>query len=47
MDTPQGLVVPNIKDVQLKSVLDIAQDLNRLQVHFLELICQQLRVRAV
>eukprot|EP00045_Choanoeca_perplexa_P007397 m.66536 g.66536 ORF g.66536 m.66536 type:complete len:468 (-) comp14060_c0_seq1:56-1459(-) len=31
MDTPQGLVVPNIKDVQLKSVLDIAQDLNRLQ----------------
>lgn len=25
MDTPQGLVVPNIKDVQDKSVLEIAK----------------------
>ncbi|RUS26600.1 2-oxoacid dehydrogenases acyltransferase-domain-containing protein [Jimgerdemannia flammicorona] len=31
MDTPGGLVVPNIKYVQQKSVLDIACDLHRLQ----------------
>lgn len=31
MDTPGGLVVPNIPRVQHKSVLDIAQDLQRLQ----------------
>ena len=31
MDTPQGLLVPNIKAVQSKTVLDIARDLNRLQ----------------
>ncbi|KAJ0407990.1 hypothetical protein P43SY_000194 [Pythium insidiosum] len=31
MDTPTGLIVPNIKNVQTKSVLDIAADLNRLQ----------------
>ncbi|GAM23756.1 hypothetical protein SAMD00019534_069310, partial [Acytostelium subglobosum LB1] len=31
MDTPQGLLVPNIKDVQNKSIFEIAQELNRLQ----------------
>lgn len=31
MDTPAGLIVPNIKDVQHKSVLDIAMELNALQ----------------
>ncbi|GLE10037.1 hypothetical protein PINS_up022011 [Pythium insidiosum] len=31
MDTPTGLIVPNIKNVQSKSILDIAADLNRLQ----------------
>ncbi|XP_076648801.1 dihydrolipoamide branched chain transacylase E2 [Halictus rubicundus] len=31
MATPQGLVVPNIKDVQNLSILDIAKELNRLQ----------------
>ena len=31
MDTPNGLVVPNIKDVQDKSILDIAADINALQ----------------
>ncbi|KAI4497104.1 hypothetical protein M0802_007850 [Mischocyttarus mexicanus] len=31
MDTPEGLIVPNIKDVQNLSVLCIAQKLNRLQ----------------
>eukprot|EP01099_Mayorella_cantabrigiensis_P001880 TRINITY_DN1821_c0_g1_i1.p1 TRINITY_DN1821_c0_g1~~TRINITY_DN1821_c0_g1_i1.p1 ORF type:complete len:540 (-),score=126.95 TRINITY_DN1821_c0_g1_i1:108-1688(-) len=30
MDTPSGLVVPNIKNCQNKSILEIAQDLNRL-----------------
>ena len=30
MDTPQGLVVPNVKNVQHKSVFDIAIDLSRL-----------------
>lgn len=29
--TPQGLVVPNIKDVQNKSLLDIALEVNTLQ----------------
>lgn len=31
MDTSQGLLVPNVKNVQLLSIFDIAQDLNRLQ----------------
>jgi len=31
MDTPQGLIVPIIKNVQSRSILDIAQELNRLQ----------------
>ena len=31
MDTPRGLIVPNIKDVQGKSILDIARDLVHLQ----------------
>ncbi len=30
MDTPNGLVVPNIKNVQAKSIFDVASDLNRL-----------------
>jgi 2-oxoisovalerate dehydrogenase E2 component (dihydrolipoyl transacylase) len=31
MDTPSGLVVPNIKSVQTKSILEIALELTRLQ----------------
>lgn len=31
MDTPQGLLVPNVKSVQTLSVYDIAVELNRLQ----------------
>jgi len=31
MDTSQGLLVPNVKNVQVLSVFDIAQELNRLQ----------------
>jgi len=31
MDTPAGLLVPNIKDVQARTVFEIAQELNRLQ----------------
>jgi len=31
MDTPRGLLVPVIKDVQNKSIFDVAQDLVRLQ----------------
>ncbi|KAG9415966.1 hypothetical protein AC1031_000357 [Aphanomyces cochlioides] len=31
MDTPKGLLVPNIKNVESKSILEIAEDLGRLQ----------------
>lgn len=31
MDTPTGLLVPNVKDVQNKSLLEIAHELARLQ----------------
>lgn len=31
MDTPTGLIVPNVKNVQTKSIMEIAEDLNRLQ----------------
>ena len=31
MDTPRGLLVPNVKRVQEKSLLEIAADLNELQ----------------
>jgi len=30
MDTPRGLLVPNIKNVQNKSILDIGREINRL-----------------
>lgn len=31
MDTPNGLLVPNIKNVQDLSIIEIAKELNRLQ----------------
>ena len=31
MDTPAGLLVPNIKDVQARSIMEIAMELGRLQ----------------
>lgn len=31
MDTPMGLLVPNVKNVQARSIFDIAAELNRLQ----------------
>ncbi len=31
MDTPRGLIVPNVKSVQARSVLEVAQELARLQ----------------
>ena len=31
MDTPRGLIVPNIKGVEKRSVLEVARELNRLQ----------------
>ena len=32
MDTPRGLIVPNVKSVQTRSIFDIAYELNRLQL---------------
>lgn len=32
IDTPDGLIVPNIKSVETKSIFEIAQDLNKLQM---------------
>ncbi|KAF4021555.1 hypothetical protein G4228_013660 [Cervus hanglu yarkandensis] len=31
MDTDQGLIVPNVKNVQIRSIFEIATELNRLQ----------------
>lgn len=31
MDSAQGLLVPNVKNVQLLSIFQLAQELNRLQ----------------
>ncbi|KAM8930334.1 lipoamide acyltransferase component of branched-chain alpha-keto acid dehydrogenase complex, mitochondrial [Pelodytes ibericus] len=31
MDTQQGLIVPNVKNVQIRSVFEVAAELNRLQ----------------
>jgi len=31
MDSPNGLIVPNIKNVQEKSIFEVAEELNRLQ----------------
>jgi 2-oxoisovalerate dehydrogenase E2 component (dihydrolipoyl transacylase) len=31
MDTPMGLLVPNVKNVQARSIFDVAAELNRLQ----------------
>ena len=31
MDTPDGLMVPNIKNVENKSIFDIESEINRLQ----------------
>ncbi|KAM6217543.1 lipoamide acyltransferase component of branched-chain alpha-keto acid dehydrogenase complex, mitochondrial [Rhynchocyon petersi] len=31
MDTEQGLIVPNVKNVQIRSIFEIASELNRLQ----------------
>ena len=31
MDTPRGLLVPNVKNCEQRSILDIAYEINRLQ----------------
>ena len=30
MDTADGLIVPNVKNVQTKTIFEVAKDLNRL-----------------
>ena len=39
MDTPKGLIVPVIKNVENKSILDIALEINRLQVCVCVSVC--------
>lgn len=36
LDTPRGLIVPNIKHCELRSVLDIAIELHRIKVWTME-----------
>ena len=40
MDTPDGLLVPNVKNCQSLSIFEIAAELNRLQVIDLLSICK-------
>ena len=37
MDTPDGLLVPNVKNCQSLSIFEIAAELNRLQVKYRQL----------
>jgi 2-oxoisovalerate dehydrogenase E2 component (dihydrolipoyl transacylase) len=36
IDTPNGLIVPNIKQVNRKSILDVNLDMNNLRMRALE-----------